>query len=117
MKKKTWRDLGADAAAVERAGSIAPEAAIARHTEGPWEVASAFVGPMRVVGGDRLIAEVGHEVYVIAQANAELIAAAPELYEACKKALDNLRHVCTELGVEHCSRCAVAIALHRAEGK
>lgn len=49
-------------------------------TPGPWEVSSAFVGPLQVGTDDTLFAEVGHEDFAVCRANAHLIAAAPELY-------------------------------------
>jgi len=53
-------------------------------TPGPWEVASDFIGPLHVrpVGQPWSVAHVGHEDFDICEANARLIAAAPDLYEA-----------------------------------
>ena len=80
-------DLGAQSAtAVESAGSIAPEAAPARHTPGPWTRTGTGDG-MRILdaGGDSLF---GNETYYPwcsqDESDWDLIAAAPELYEVLK---------------------------------
>jgi hypothetical protein len=55
-------------------------------TPGPWTVKSLFVGPLLVV--DRrgvIVAGAGHDITSEAIANAELIAAAPELLELMKE--------------------------------
>jgi hypothetical protein len=60
-------------------------------TPGPWEVVSRLVGPLIIradcpAGFDRIgkldVALVGADTFALAAANAELIAAAPSLYEA-----------------------------------
>lgn len=79
---------------------------LATHTPGPWAIkgpstASVDNGPTRHPGGDygiiaagQVIAEAFHQtdisVYQHALANARLIAAAPELLEACQLALLNI---------------------------
>lgn len=68
----------------------------ARHTPGPWATDDANDAPRDVMshGGRGLVATAyvilrgGEEECPIACANARLIAAAPELLEACKNALE-----------------------------
>jgi hypothetical protein len=94
-----------------------------KHTPGPWEVQTHIgndkihrVMPLFLRANTGVLPVwVGGGFYLKNEADAHLIAAAPEMLTALKKALDNLRHVCTELGAEHCSRCAVAIAIAKAE--
>ena len=50
-------------------------------TPGPWEVASEFVGPLQVRVSGVTLALVGHEDFATCAANAQVMAAAPELYE------------------------------------
>jgi hypothetical protein len=61
------------------------------HTPGPWWIVSRFVGPLSVVAkvdttidksGMMEVAHVGAETFAIAEANARLISAAPEMLEA-----------------------------------
>jgi hypothetical protein len=79
-----------------------------KHTPGPWEISLIGEGDELTVDGiesnavahapHRLICEMGHDIdmgqdYAEVIANARLIAAAPELLEACKVVtafLDNL---------------------------
>ena len=88
----TEKLLGADAAAVETAGSIAPDAATARHTPGPWDAdvgnwgksdyyALVRTGAYRGDSVDGLVidCEMSGENKEQDQANAHLIAAAPEM--------------------------------------
>ncbi len=65
------------------------------HTPGPWEIVSRFVGPLYIVAdvstaidksGKMEIAHVGADTFATAQANARLIAAAPELLDALELA-------------------------------
>ncbi|MEY4385812.1 MAG: hypothetical protein RLY20_1095 [Verrucomicrobiota bacterium] len=82
--------FGANAAAVEGAGSIAPEAAIARHTPGPWRVDT--FGEDNMLGNwvkdsdGNALALIGH-AQPNRVGNAHLIAAAPELLEALKNVM------------------------------
>jgi hypothetical protein len=84
--------LGADAAAVVSAGSIDTQSATARHTAGPW-MAEFSPATMHDEDGFWEIAPIGadghpdwtREVACLSdcnEANAHLIAAAPELLEA-----------------------------------
>lgn len=58
-----------------------------KHTPGPWEVGSHFVGPLHVMTTkDRhIVAQVGNpthaHTFTQVEANAHLIAAAPEMLE------------------------------------
>ena len=63
-----------------------------KHTPGPWFVSSIKGDDGIMVGagdGSDLVADV--RLVLEAEQNAYLIAAAPELLEACKNALDSLR--------------------------
>lgn len=82
------------------------------HTPGPWTVKSTFVGPLAVCTDERTIAEVGHESFVTAEANAHLIAASPELLEALKEANNEL-----VLRRDSPLRARIDAAIAKAEGK
>ena len=58
-----------------------------KHTPGPWEVleVESVVG-----GGWDIVDEKGNSIFTDNNANARLIASAPELLEACKKAVQFL---------------------------
>lgn len=60
-------------------------------TPGPWEITSGFVGPLKIVAsvdksidrsGKMEVAHVGAETFDRCRANARLISAAPDMYEA-----------------------------------
>jgi hypothetical protein len=99
------KHLGADAAAVETARSAeAAAAAIARHTQGPWKAegvweAEGSNGGWSVDAGDVEVAFLYHtETRTDAEADANLIAASPELLEALRDMVasyDGLRDVVT----------------------
>ena len=69
------------------------------HTPGPWEIVDerTVYGPPNEHGSDRFICDVGDTLEALegdcpeADANARLIAAAPDLLYACISALDDLR--------------------------
>ena len=69
------------------------------YTPGPWRVRSNLVGPLEIVRdlprGHALepIALVGADTFPQCQANAELIAAAPDLYAALRDLLDRSGHM------------------------
>lgn len=66
-----------------------PRTASSAHTPGPWEVASAFIGPLHIRNQDgATLAHVGHEDFDTCAANARLIAAAPDLLAALQMMLD-----------------------------
>lgn len=52
------------------------------HTPGPWKVREDYAGAQSVVSADAFLARVGPPNTEQAEANARLIAAAPELLEA-----------------------------------
>jgi len=58
---------------------------IATHTPGPWRV---ILAPTQVVTDDKIIADIGHAHGDDKYANADLIASAPDLLEACKIMLE-----------------------------
>jgi hypothetical protein len=59
---------------------------VAGHTPGSWEVVSKLVGPLHIEADGVLIAMVGSEVsFSRCEADARLIAAAPELLEALQE--------------------------------
>lgn len=67
---------------------------MATHTPGPWEIVPFAKTNVRQVGGDRGVASCGGyattmrgDVAAENEANARLIAAAPDLLAACKLAL------------------------------
>lgn len=109
----TEKHLGAQSATgVVSAGSIASYAATARHTPGPWRVVSDFVGPFRVVNEkDSTIAAAGYTNSSEAMANAELIAAAPELLEALKDCVSGLADMEPKL------EARIHAAIAKAEGR
>lgn len=66
-----------------------------RHTPGPWRVGNVDRTTPTVLSGGRLIAEV-HDLCIPSEhaddvANAHLIAAAPDLLEACLHALSTVK--------------------------
>ncbi len=62
-----------------------------KFTPGPWKVVSDFVGPFRIVTEQgATVAQVGYHNSSEAMANAELIAASHNLYEAATLAKDYL---------------------------
>lgn len=94
-----------------------------KHTPGPWAV--NFPGSADIIadfgGNDISVATIDgpkdqthHLVHEEHQANARLIAAAPELLEACKKALkDNRMQADSSLEVE----AILLAAISKAEGR
>lgn len=83
----------------------------AKHTPGPWKFEDEYV---RAPGGDAVAdpycqatAEWGEEM----EANARLISAAPELLEACKKAVSLI-----DRGYELDARHSLNAAIAKAEG-
>jgi hypothetical protein len=129
--KDEKENLGADAAVVD--GSMATSAdpsAIARHTPGPWNIKRAEI---RVDGeydyaiydaSQQVIAETfgrsSASVFPPAEANAHLIAAAPELYEVLADlwlwASEKRTHLETD-PVPDGLGATVLAALAKAEGK
>ena len=60
------------------------------HTPGPWSVHSKFVGPLAVEADDVTVAHVGHKDWDTCAANAELIAASPDLLAALERAIPEI---------------------------
>jgi hypothetical protein len=60
----------------------------AKWTPGPWKVQSAFIGPLLITAHGQLIAKVGDADFKTAAGNAELIASAPDLYEALERIME-----------------------------
>jgi len=69
---------------------------MSEHTPGPWQIESRFVGPLVITAecrpeidksGKLEIAHVGAETFMVANANARLIAAAPDLLAALEDIL------------------------------
>ena len=59
------------------------------YTRGPWFVGTGWIGAGEIKDG-RVIANLHAYPYGDSEANARLIAAAPELLEACKSALERM---------------------------
>jgi hypothetical protein len=55
-----------------------------KHTPGKWEVRTTMQQRPKIIGGNRILAEVIVYEFPETKANARLIASAPELLEACK---------------------------------
>jgi hypothetical protein len=81
-----------------------------KHTQGPWAVSQQKGLTLFIVGEDEAIAEVPHANFNKETfANADLIAAAPELLAACERIL--------ELGKDaNCGLNEVAAAIAKAKG-
>jgi hypothetical protein len=123
MKKTPENDLGADAAAVESAGSIAPEAATARHTPGPWTVETQWASDVddnQFPFAHWIAGPEGEQIaeQILDKPDAHLIAAAPELYEALKLIVDFVDGDSSPV-IEICGRHydAARAAIRKAEGK
>jgi len=122
MKKNEEQDLGADAAEVALAGSIVRDAATARHTAGPWFVEAWST--LEVVSGVGMTicrtTGVAMPLTPEREANARLIAAAPEMYEALKYALRCFDRESYDLMKSLDPVQAIALAKHaiaKAEGR
>lgn len=99
---------------------------MSKHTPGPWQVGGSLAGgclPVnQAAAGDRLqVARVNGKAGEM-EANARLTAAAPELLEALRKAVEVLRaHLAEGAPVEMCAfaeaECAMTDALRKAEGR
>lgn len=61
-----------------------------KHTEGPWKIGHISEELIYINSPKATLAKVHEESYLNGKANAQLIAAAPELLEADKKALNFL---------------------------
>lgn len=91
------------------------------HTPGPWRVApddTSFGGYVAISGGDHfglaeVVVELGGKPYPDGEANAKLIAAAPEMLEALRALVDDVE---SKWGDPHTLRHARA-TLAKAEGR
>lgn len=105
------------------------EAQEPRFYPGPWEVFTSDEGAVWVQetnNPDRLIVcDIPGDMETIKAeelANADLIAAAPDLYHACEAAAEKARCIRVIDGLEpcrshHCVACVLAAALARARGE
>jgi len=104
------------------------------HTPGPWTISGPSSGKSAMDdGGDyaltvpgqngktHIIAEafskVEHGILAPALANAQLIAAAPELLESLKEVLDCEECDCEGMGGSICITCNALKSISKAEGK
>ena len=85
---------------------------MSKHTPGPWERWGRASPSQVISAGDCFVAQTlgGND-----EANARLIAAAPDLLEALREAADYTRHPDYDWPVEFSRRVSAAIA--KAEGK
>jgi hypothetical protein len=118
---KDEKHLGADAAAVVSAGSIAsPQLthAAPTHTPGPWHVDKiAAITSFYVTDnyGDDIARVQGGSAS--SGANAHLIAAAPEMYAVLREIAKSIE-CCPSCGCwPHDSMCSLVAAIAKAEGK
>ena len=88
---------------------------MSEYTPGPWiqEAAMSSAKHIRDIlqaGGNIVLAMVGGEIQSEALANARLIAAAPELLEACEDALKKLEWpICTNNDILSMKDCRVRL--------
>ena len=99
-----------------------------RWTPGPWEIKSEFVGPLKIVAGDdefifgngKLeVAYVGADTFDQCRANARLISAAPDMYDALEMLIgweDTIRTYIPNGGL-HSALTAARSALAKARGE
>lgn len=121
MREQEKDHLGADAAEVDAARSAESEVT-GKHTPGPWDDASNYpeLASVRIFAGSHYIATVGNSDDLKAQteANARLIAAAPELLDALKQAhaqLARMSHPDTRW--EDPLMVSIRFAIAKAEGR
>ncbi len=89
------------------------------HTAGPWEVKKALSGSLCIRNGYGFyLAEIfqGEGIKEEIEANARLIAAAPELLDVCKMMLPYLDHVVGQSNTNK-ARTNAQAAIAKAEGK
>lgn len=70
----------------KRDSAIAPSSCGSVHTPGPWASKKIFTGSYHIQAGEQVVAHAGYEDR--AEANARLIAAAPDLLAALQGLLD-----------------------------
>jgi hypothetical protein len=91
------------------------------HTPGPWTVQDGKVSAFNIIANTRkgvpkIIAQIGGYFRVDREANAYLIAAAPDLLAACYQAISVLRHL-NYLDGKSVEEKQILDAIHKAEGK
>lgn len=85
-----------------------------KHTPGPWNIKSRFLGPLVIEANGEPLAEVGGETFAVVAANADLIAVAPDMYEALDQLIDDMRD---GLSVCQAAKDQAIAALAKARGK
>lgn len=89
-----------------------------KHTPGPWQKAEPFASVK--APGRPCIADCGSRSDLTAQANARLIAAAPDLLAACEAALESEVCVCADIAdgdsAGACLACVLFAAIAKARG-
>jgi hypothetical protein len=124
MENEKDNDLGTDAAAVNGAGSIDRDQlshAAPKHTPSPWYI-DPFEEGCDGIGvcaqGKGVVADVDSDYCELDEfkANAQLIAAAPELYEALKSILGCQAFTC-DCGIPEEVFDSAEAAIAKAEGR
>lgn len=85
------------------------------HTPGPWFIATGWIGAGHLRNDPRVIARVDGFPYGDTEANAFLIAAAPELLDALTSLLDATPTSCDDSRLNEAQRQAEA-AIRKAQG-
>jgi len=96
------------------------EKAEPEHTAGPWGVRSLDMTDYAVVGPERKVCNVAFYSKPDNEANARLISAAPDLFQAAKQAEEALHHMMSANGMEpheHDCYTDLKAAIAKAEGE
>ncbi|HHW2860376.1 TPA: hypothetical protein ACUUCQ_005146 [Pseudomonas aeruginosa] len=88
-----------------------------KHTPGPWEIERYSDGLIQIVGDVRIVSDDEENVTTVVEAvargdeaNARLIAAAPELLEALQVCIQQITALCSADDVPDQARAAIAKA-------
>lgn len=88
-----------------------------KHTPGPWEIERYSGGLIQIVGDVRIVSDDEENVTTVVEAvargdeaNARLIAAAPELLEALQVCIQQITALCSADDVPDQARAAIAKA-------